>query len=139
MKAPATSNVNAPRLLATDPMGGSPALGALRSQQALSMAGALGPTVPAQRAGGLLEQGRQQQMAFDTQQLGANQAMGGMQAELAAAPQGDYLQKQPNMTAAAELMTPEQKAQALVDLHRQNIILAAEEATGQPAKLRQLA
>jgi hypothetical protein len=64
MKAPATSNVNAPRLLATDPMGGSPALGDLRSQQALSMAGALGPTVPAQRAGGLLEQGRQQQMAL---------------------------------------------------------------------------
>lgn len=138
MKAPAYSNVNAPRLLATDPMGGSPALKDTRSQQALSMAGALGPTVPAQRAGGLMEQGRQQQMALNTEQLGANQAIGGMQAELAAAPQGDYLRKQPNMTAAAELMTPEQKAQALVDLHRQRIILAAEEATGQPAKLRQL-
>jgi len=138
MKAPAYRNANAPRLLANDPMGGSPALRDVRDQQSLSMLGALGPTVQAQGLNGLGEQRRQLLQEANTQQLGVSQAIGGMQAELAAAPQGDYLQKQPNMTAAAELMTPEQKAQALVDLHKARVIEAAEQATGQGAKLRQL-
>ena len=141
MKAPAapTRNPLAARHLAVQGPGISVEQQNIQGQQQpMAMAGALGSTVQAQGINGLGEQRRQLLQEANTQQLGVNRAIGGLQAELATAPQGDYLQKQPNMTAAAELMTPEQKAQALVDLHKARVIEAAEQATGQGAKLRQL-
>ena len=140
MKAPAapTRNPLAARHLAVQGPGISVEQQNIRGQQSLSVAGTLRAPAEAQDINRFKAQRLQELQEFNTQQLGANRAIGGLQAELATAPQGDYLQKQPNMTAAAELMTPEQKAQALVDLHKARVIEAAEQATGQGAKLRQL-
>ncbi len=140
MKAPAapTRNPLAARHLAVQGAGVSVEQQNIqRKQQPMAMAGALGPTVQAQFTSGLRGQDLEQTQGFNTQQLAVNRMLGDMQAESAAAPQG-YPREPGNMTAAAELMTPEQKAQALVDLHKARVIEAAEQATGQGAKLRQL-
>lgn len=131
MKAPAYHNANASRLLANGPMGSSPAFRDVRGQQSLSMVGALGPTVPAQERSGAEERRRQLLQQVNTEQLGLTRAIGNRQAELATAPQGDALHKEQNLTAAAELMTPEQKAQALNARIREEIVAAGTELTNE--------
>jgi len=140
MKAPPipTRNPLAAHHLAVLGAGVSAGQQNIRGQLAGSMAGAIGQTLPSVQANGAMEAARQQFQAINTQQHGAGQALGSMQAEMAAAPQGGALVKPPNMTAAAELMTPEQKAQALAGLHRERIIMAAEQAAGAQSRLRKV-
>ena len=141
MKAPAipTRNPLAARHLAVQGPGISVEQQNIQGQQQpAAMAGAIGQTLPSVQANGAMEAARQQFQAVNTQQHGVNQALGSMQAEMAGAPQGAALVKPPNMTAAAELMTPEQKAQALAGLHRERIIMAAEEAAGAQSRLRKI-
>jgi hypothetical protein len=139
MKAPAipTRNPLAARHLAVQGPGISVEQQNIKErQQPAAMAGTLAPTVGSQAVSGARGEYLQQAQEVNTQQLGVNNALNSAQAGLATAPQGDYLRKQPNMTAAAELMTPEDKAQALIGLHKERVIEAAEQITGQPSKLR---
>jgi len=133
MKAPAapTRNPLAARHLAVQGAGVSVEQQNIqRKQQPMAMAGALGPTVQAQFTSGLRGQDLEQTQGFNTQQLAVNRMLGDMQAESAAAPQG-YPRNPGNPTAAAELMTPPEKAQALVDLHKEQIMLAGKEAVNE--------
>jgi hypothetical protein len=109
----------------------------IRDQLAGSMAGANMPPAQAQATSGAVGQGLQAAQELNTQGLRAGRVVGDFQSDMAEAPQ-DYLQKRLNLTAAAELM-PARDPNALVDWHKQRIIMAAEQATGKPAVIRGIA
>ena len=136
MKAPAipTRNPLAARHLAVQGPGISVEQQNIQGQQQpAAMAGAIGQTLPSVQANGAMEAARQQFQAINTQQHGVNQAVSGMQAGMAEAPQGGALQKVGNSTAFTE-MRPE-AAQELNAWHRLRIIEAAQQATGGKSKL----
>jgi hypothetical protein len=143
MKAPAvpTRNPLAAHHLAVQGPGISTGQQNIRNQQSLLVADRLRAPAEAQDINRFNAQRLQELQEFNTQQLGVSQAIGGMQAGLAAAPRDGSLPKPGNPTAAAELMTAKQKedlAQQMNARIREEIVAAAEQASGKPSQLRQL-
>jgi hypothetical protein len=133
MKAPATRG-----LLEVGAMGESPAMLDQRRVQSSIMAKANIPTMQAQGVSGAMGDARQLVQAASTDQLRDNRAAGYAQSEYATAAQGGYLQKRPNVAAAEELMTHDQREalkQELSAWHRRRIVEATQQITGGKSKL----